>query len=59
MHQLLGMLIMQLIMLIMQLIMLIAWSLQVMLSSVQAYKGGYMAGQQHAWQVRFEILNYS
>ena len=26
-------------------------SLQVMLSSVQAYKGGYMAGQQHAWQV--------
>ena len=43
----------QLGMLIMQLIM------QVMLSSVQAYKGGYMAGQQHAWQVGFEILNYS
>ena len=41
-----------------QLIMLISWSLQVMLSSVQAYKGGYMAGQQHAWQVGFEILNY-
>ena len=49
----------QLIMLIMQLIMLIRWSFQVMLSSVQAYKGGYMAGQQHAWQVGFENLNYS
>ena len=27
---------------------------QVMLSSVQAYKGGYMAGQQHAWQVKIK-----
>ena len=53
------MVIMQLIMLIMQLIMLINWPLQVMLSSVQAYKGGYMAGQQHAWQAGFEILSYS
>ena len=42
-----------------QLVMLISWPLQVMLSSVQAYKGGYMAGQQHAWQVGFEMLNYS
>ena len=52
-------LIMLIMQLIMQLLMLISWSLQVMLSSVQAYKGGYMAGQQHAWQVGFEILNYS
>ena len=50
-------LIMLIMQLIMQLLMLISWSLQVMLSSVQAYKGGYMAGQQHAWQVGFEILN--
>ena len=33
-------------------------SLQVMLSSVQAYKGGYMAGQQHAWQVNKIHLGY-
>ena len=33
-------------------------SLQVMLSSVQAYKGGYMAGQQHAWQVHKHHLGY-